>query len=182
MDAYSRLYWWLINARKAKGFAAHPFKDKVTAMTLRYGVQSREIGKRGNTAILLQQQLFSKDSKLALTIFMMLIDPDSYVPQIGQPFASWRTAQTEYEFDHQGSFKEVKPDLHHYDGAEIDPKQRLIDGVLTLGFRKTTIFSLRIFVPIIPAVQTEMSHGRSLTVMRRQDQARTRECGCANGH
>ena len=118
MNAYSRLCWWLINACKARGFSAHPFKEKVIAMTFCYDIHSRVVGRKGNTVELLRHQLYSEDSKLALTIFQMLIDPDSYIPKIGQPFSSWSTPQTEYEFDHQGSFKEIKPGVYHYDGAE----------------------------------------------------------------
>ena len=95
-------------------------------MTLCYGVHSRMIGKKRNTVKLLRHQLYSKHSKLALTVFQMLIDPDSYIPQISQPFASWSTPQTEYEFDHQGSFKVIKPGVYHYDGAETKLSYRRI--------------------------------------------------------
>jgi len=59
-----------------------------------------------------------QDSKLALAVFQMLVDPITYEPKIGEPFSSWSTPQTEYEFDHEGAFKEIQLGLYHYDGAE----------------------------------------------------------------
>ena len=78
MNAYRRLYWWLINARKAKGFSAHPFKEKVVAMTLCYGVHSRMIGKKRNTVKLLRHQLYSKEARPDCF-------PDAYRPRLVYP-------------------------------------------------------------------------------------------------
>ena len=61
--------------------------------------------------------------------------------------------------------------------SQLEQRLRLIDGVVNLGFRKTTVFTLRIFVPTIPTLQTNMINGRSLTVMRRKDEVYTRSVG-----
>ena len=57
--------------------------------------------------------------------------------------------------------------------SQLEQRLRLIDGVVNLGFGKTTVFTLRIFVPTIPTMQAEMINGRSLTVMRRNDNTRS---------
>jgi len=184
MDAYSRMYWWLINARNAKGFKTDPWKEKATTLVLRYGYHSRTARERTTLGYRkwVTRQLIQKDSKLALGIFLMLIDPDTFEPPIGKDFSTWNTPQTEYEFDHAGAFTELESDVYHYSGAEtkfgysmwrsgrsqLEQRVRLIDGVMNLGFSKRTVYSLRILVPIIPTVG-ERGHGRSLTVMRREN-------------
>jgi hypothetical protein len=67
---------------------------------------------------LVARKLMHEDSQLALTVFLMLVNPSRYEPKVGTPFSMWSTPQTAYEFDHQGAFKEIEPGLYHYDGAE----------------------------------------------------------------
>jgi len=64
------------------------------------------------------RQLIQKDSKLALGILLMLIDPDIFEPPIGKEFSGWNTPQTEYDFDHAGAFTELETDMYHYSGGE----------------------------------------------------------------
>ena len=121
MDAYRRLCWWTTCARQAKGFGSHPYKDKVTEMSVRFQYHENMMSaeeKNITFRSLVARKLMHEDSKLALTVFLMLVDPSTYEPKVGTPLSKWSTPQTEYEFDHQGAFKEIEPRLYHYDGAE----------------------------------------------------------------
>ena len=120
MDAYRRLGRWATCAKEAKGFSSHPYKDKVTEMLVRYQYHERLMLKKDIITFrgLLARKLMHEDSKLALAVFLMLLDPSTYEPKVGTPFSEWSTPQTEYEFDHQGAFNEIEPRLYHYAGAE----------------------------------------------------------------
>jgi hypothetical protein len=51
--------------------------------------------------------------------------------------------------------------------AQLESRVRLIDGVVNLGYRMQAVYSLRIYVPTLPAAAAETDNGRAITVMRR---------------
>jgi len=68
--------------------------------------------------VLTRQKLMQKDSKLVLACFLKLIDPDSYESKVEEHFSFRNWSQTNYEFDHEHTLKELQLNMYHYDKAE----------------------------------------------------------------
>ena len=66
----------------------------------------------------LHQTLLYNDQDVALAIFFLVIEPNTYKPDFTKDFKNWKTIPTKLEFDHKGRFEKVVTTLWKYEGAE----------------------------------------------------------------
>ena len=141
-----------------------------------------------------RRYLLHQDNPLSLAMFLMLIDPSAYEPKVGKDFQNWTWPKTDYEMDHEGQFIETNRDVHVYSGGEskwshtstypnnvslittvlrdardqVEERVRILDAVMNLGYNKRTIFTMRVFVPILGWSQIDTKVNKRIRVIRRR--------------
>jgi len=92
---------------KALKSALHQHNDLVA------GVPIEEKRKR------IYHALLNHDQDVALAILFLIIDPETYKPDLTKhDFSDWKTIPTKLEFDHKGRFEKVVRTFWKYEGAE----------------------------------------------------------------
>ena len=121
MDPYGRLYYYLVCAHLAKGFAKHGFSqrggDFLKSMEIRKKSIPFDQGPERVRAAIMWSLLY-EDTSLTLAVFLMLINPEAYEPKKEKAFSFWQWPKTQYEFDHQGQFTEMNGDNYLYSSTE----------------------------------------------------------------
>jgi len=138
--------------------------------------------------------LLHQDNSLSFTVFLTLINPSAYEPKVGKNFQNWTWPKTDYEMDHEGQFIETNRDVYVYSGGEskwshtctypdnvslittvlhdardqVEERVRILDAVMNLGYYKRTIFTMRVFVPILGSSQIDTKVNKRIRVMRRR--------------
>jgi len=137
--------------------------------------------------------LVDQDNSVGLAAFLMLVNPDAYIPKVGKEFKYWKRPKTDHEMDHGGAFIEIGEDYYIYSGGEtkwsysrtdptnlslittvlayareqVEERVRILDGIMNLGYQKRTKFALRVFLPSLGAnAQTNVM--KSIEVIRRK--------------
>ena len=138
--------------------------------------------------------LLHQDNPLSLAMFLMLIDPSAYEPKVGKDFQNWTWPKTDYEIDYEGQFIKTNRDVYVYSGGEskwshtstysnnvslittvlrdardqVEERVRILDAVMNLGYNKRTIFTMRVFVPILGWSQIDTKVNKRIRVIRRR--------------
>jgi len=185
LPPYSKLQYWLDATEKTTDYKGSPYQKyigKALKSALHQhndlvAVPVEEKRKR------IYHALLNHDQDVALAIFFLIIDPETYKLDLTKDdFSNWKTIPTKLEFDHKGRFEKVVRTFWKYEGASqsllwqvhiIQSLQRalifsgvadareqlarrfmLIDAVARIGFNATIIFSGKIYVPHIDKGQT----------------------------
>jgi hypothetical protein len=196
MSPYGRLYRWLTLALSSKKFKSHPWSEKgksmMRIMEMHKGTVPSNQGS-DMVQVAVRRLLVDQDNSVGLAAFLMLVNPDAYIPKVGKEFKFWTWPKTDYEMDHGGAFIEIAADYYVYSGGEtkwgysrtdptnlslittvlasareqVEERVRILDGIMNLGYHKTTNFALRVFLPSLGAnAQTNVM--KSIEVIRRK--------------
>src|ERR1700724_3616801 len=163
MSPYGRLYRWLTLALSSKKFKSHPWSEKgksmMRIMEMHKGaVPSNQSSDTVQVAV--RRLLVDQDNSVGLAAFLMLVNPDAYIPKVGKEFKFWTWPKTDYEMDHGGAFIEIAADYYVYSGGEtkwgysrtdptnlslittvlasareqVEERVRILDGIMNLGY------------------------------------------------
>ena len=194
---YGRLYHWLILALHCKGFKTHAWREKGYALFAFMEKHKKALPySEGPAAVrsAIMRYLLDHDNPLTLAVFLMPINPEGYAPKVGTKFERWSWPKTAYEGDHGGQFIETSRNLYVYSGGEtkwshnsmypnnlplvttvvqdawkqIEELVRIIDVLMNFGYRKRTMFAMRVFVPTLGSSQIDAKVNRQIKVIRRR--------------